>query len=137
MPVTEKIQAWSAVNSWRMEPTIEKISAVTLRVANMMESVRFYRDVLGMELLCGGKEAGFSSLRAKDAQSAILNLEQGDTVTRWGRLVFHVTNVDALWAHLNERGFDPEIPKDASWGGRYFQMPDPDGHQLSFARPLQ
>jgi hypothetical protein len=36
-------------------------------------------------------------------------------VTRWGRLVFHVTNVDVLWTHLNERGFDPEIPKDASW----------------------
>ena len=29
------------VNSWRMEPTIETISAVTLRVANMMKSVRF------------------------------------------------------------------------------------------------
>ena len=67
-----------------MEPMIEKISAVTLRVANMMESVRFYRDVLGMELLYGGEDAGFSSLRAQDAQSAILNLEQGDRVTRWG-----------------------------------------------------
>ena len=120
-----------------MEPMIEKISAVTLRVANMMESVRFYRDVLGMELLYGGEDAGFSSLRAEDAQSAILNLEQGNTVTRWGRLVFHVTNVDVLWTHLNERGFDPEIPQDASWGERYFHMPDPDGHQLSFARPLQ
>jgi len=39
------------VNSWRIEPTIEKISVVTPRVANMMNSVRFYRDVLGMELL--------------------------------------------------------------------------------------
>jgi catechol 2,3-dioxygenase-like lactoylglutathione lyase family enzyme len=125
------------VDSWRMEPTIEKISAVTLRVANMMKSVRFYRDVLGMELLYGGEDAGFSSLRAKDAQSAILNLEQGDTVTRCGRLVFHVTNVDALWTQLNESGFDPEIPQNASWGERYFHMPDPDGHQLSFARPLQ
>src|SRR5580692_12882262 len=54
------------VNSWRMELTIEKISAVTLRVANMTESVQFYRDVLGMELLYGGEDAGFSSLRAKD-----------------------------------------------------------------------
>jgi catechol 2,3-dioxygenase-like lactoylglutathione lyase family enzyme len=67
-----------------MEPTIEKISAVTLRVTNMTESVRFYRDVLGMTLLYGGEDAGFSSQRAKDAQSAILNLEQGDTVTLWG-----------------------------------------------------
>jgi len=117
--------------------TIEKISAVTLRVASMMESVRFYRDVLGMELLYGGEDAGFSSLRARDSQAPILNLEEGETMTRWGRLVFHVTNVDALWTHLNGRGFDPEIPQDASWGERYFHMLDPDGHQLSFARPLQ
>jgi catechol 2,3-dioxygenase-like lactoylglutathione lyase family enzyme len=120
-----------------MPPKIEKISAVTFRVANMTESVRFYRDILGMELLYGGENAGFSSLRAKDAQSAILNLEQGDRVTRWGRLIFYVTDVDALWIHLKERGFDPEIPRDASWGERYFHMPDPDGHELSFARPLQ
>jgi catechol 2,3-dioxygenase-like lactoylglutathione lyase family enzyme len=38
-----------------MTPTIENISAVTLRVVNMTESVRFYRDVLGMELLYGGE----------------------------------------------------------------------------------
>jgi len=57
---------------------VERISAVTLRVTNMRNSVRFYRDVLGMELLYGGERAGFTSLRAKDAQSAILNLEQGE-----------------------------------------------------------
>ena len=125
------------VNSWRMAPTVEKISAVTLRVANMTESVRFYRDVLGMELLYGGESTGFSSLRARDTQSAILNLEQSDAVTHWGRLIFYVTDVDALWNHLKDRGFDPEIPRDAAWGERYFHMPDPDGHELSFARPLQ
>ena len=125
------------VNSWRMAPTIEKISAVTFRVVNMMESVRFYRDVLGMELLYGGEDTGFSSLRSRDAHSAILNLEQGDRVTRWGLLIFCVANVEALWNHLRDRGFDPEIPRDAPWGERYFHMPDPDGHELSFARPLR
>jgi catechol 2,3-dioxygenase-like lactoylglutathione lyase family enzyme len=119
-----------------MTPTIEKISAVTFRVGNMTESVRFYRDVLGMELLFGGEGTGFSSLRARDTQSAILNLEQGKPVTRWGRLIFYVTDVDALWNHLKDRGLNPEIPRDASWGERYFHMPDPDGHELSFARPL-
>lgn len=119
-----------------MAPTIEKISAVTVRVRNMTESVRFYRDVLEMELLYGGEGTGFCSLRARDAQTAILNLEQGKPVNRWGRLIFYVTDVDALWNHLKDRGFDPEIPRDASWGERYFHMPDPDGHELSFARPL-
>jgi catechol 2,3-dioxygenase-like lactoylglutathione lyase family enzyme len=120
-----------------MTPTIEKLSAVTLRVVNMTESVRFYRDVLGMELLYGGEGAGFSSLRARDTQSAILNLEQGKPVNHWGRLIFYASDVDALWNHLKDGGFDPEIPRDASWGERYFHMPDPDGHELSFARPLQ
>jgi uncharacterized glyoxalase superfamily protein PhnB len=27
-------------------------------------------------------------------------------------------------------------PSDAPWGERYFHVTDPDGHELSFARPL-
>ncbi|MHC4164482.1 MAG: VOC family protein, partial [Planctomycetota bacterium] len=27
-------------------------------------------------------------------------------------------------------------PADAEWGERYFHITDPDGHELSFARPL-
>jgi catechol-2,3-dioxygenase len=61
----------------RMTPTIEKISAITFRVMNMKASVDFYGNVLGMELLYGGERASFSSLRASDSASAILNLEQG------------------------------------------------------------
>jgi catechol 2,3-dioxygenase-like lactoylglutathione lyase family enzyme len=119
-----------------MAPKIEKISAITFRVLNMKTSVQFYRDVLGMELLYGGEQTSFSSLQANDSESAILNLEQADTVSRWGRLIFHVTDVDAFWTHLNDRGFHPEIPRDASWGERYFHLRDPDGHELSFAKPL-
>jgi uncharacterized glyoxalase superfamily protein PhnB len=58
-------------------------------------------------------------------------------VTGWGRLIFYVSDVDALWNHLKDRGFDPKIPQDASWGERYFHVPDPDGHELSFARRLR
>jgi catechol 2,3-dioxygenase-like lactoylglutathione lyase family enzyme len=42
---------------------VEKIAAVTLRVADMRRSVRFYQDVLGMEIVFGGEDASFSSLR--------------------------------------------------------------------------
>ncbi len=44
---------------------VEKISAVTLRVANMRASVRFYRDVLGLEIIYGGEGSYFTSLRTK------------------------------------------------------------------------
>jgi catechol 2,3-dioxygenase-like lactoylglutathione lyase family enzyme len=119
-----------------MTMMVKKISAVTLRVLNMKASVRFYKDVLGMEIVFGGEDASFSSLRAKDAAYPILNLEQGDTSTRWGRLIFYVADVDAFWEFLRGKGFNPEKPRDASWGERYFHMPDPDGHELSFARPI-
>ena len=59
------------VDSWGMTMTVEKISAVTFRVSNMKVSVQFYRDVLGMEVLYGGVDAPFSSLRAKDAECPI------------------------------------------------------------------
>ena len=117
--------------------TVEKISAVTFRVANMRSSVRFYRDVLGMELVYGGEGACFSSLRAKGAEYPILNLEQGRSVTGWeGGMIFYVADVDAFWEYLRGKGFNPESPRDAFWGERYFHMPDPDGHELSFARPI-
>jgi catechol 2,3-dioxygenase-like lactoylglutathione lyase family enzyme len=115
---------------------VERISAVTLTVASMRNSVRFYRDVLGMEIIYGDEEGCFSSLRAKDANTPILNLEQGHSVTRWGRMIFYVADVDAFWAYLRGKGFHPESPRDASWGERYFHMPDPEGHELSFARPI-
>jgi catechol 2,3-dioxygenase-like lactoylglutathione lyase family enzyme len=66
-----------------MTPTIEKISAITLRVMNMKDSVLFYQNVLGMKLLYGGERTTFSSLRASDSASAIINLEQGDSMPQW------------------------------------------------------
>ena len=124
------------VDCWGMTMTVEKISAVTFRVLNMKASVRFYKDVLGMEVLHGGEDAPFSSLHAKDAEYPILNLEQGRSVPGWGRMIFYVADVDAFWEYLRGKGLNPESPRDASWGERYFHMPDPDGHELSFARPI-
>ena len=115
---------------------IEKISAVTLRVASMRNSVQFYRDVLGMEIVFGGEDAFFSSLRAQYGSGPILNLEQGRSVPGWGRMIFYVADVDAFWEYLRGKGFNLERPRDASWGERYFHMPDPDGHEWSFARPI-
>jgi catechol 2,3-dioxygenase-like lactoylglutathione lyase family enzyme len=116
--------------------TVEKLSAVTLKVASMQTSVRFYRDLLGLEIIYGGEDAYFSSLRTKHGKDPILNLECGNPVTQWGRLIFYVSDVDRFWAYLREQGLRPQRPQDASWGKRYFHLSDPDGHELSFARPI-
>jgi catechol 2,3-dioxygenase-like lactoylglutathione lyase family enzyme len=115
---------------------VEKISAVTLKVASMQASLRFYRDLLGMEVIYGNEHGCFSSLRTWNPKDPILNLERGRATTRWGRLIFYVPQVDAFWSFLKKQGFQPEIPQDASWGERYFHLCDPDGHELSFAYPL-
>ena len=55
----------------------------------------------------------------------------------WGRVIFHVADVDAFHRHAVGQGLKPDFaPRDAEWGERYFHITDPDGHQLSFARPL-
>jgi len=115
---------------------IEALSAVTLATQDMARSVRFYR-ALGFELIYGGEDAAFSSFRAG---SGYLNIT-GEAPERdwswWGRAIFHVDDVDAMHARALAAGFAPHAaPSDAPWGERYFHLTDPDGHELSFARPL-
>jgi uncharacterized glyoxalase superfamily protein PhnB len=54
------------------------------------------------------------------------------------RLIFYVSDVDALHQCALAAGYQPGTsPRDAEWGERYFHIDDPDGHELSFARPLR
>jgi catechol 2,3-dioxygenase-like lactoylglutathione lyase family enzyme len=117
--------------------TVQRISALTLRVSDMARALGFYSDVLGLEVLYGGPVSCFSSLRTPGAKDAILNLEEGTAQQNWGRLIFHVDDVDEFWRYLKSKGFNPPSPRDAAWGERYFHLHDPDGHELSFAQPLR
>ena len=55
----------------------------------------------------------------------------------WGRVIFYVADVDALYDRALAAGYQPAtVPRDAEWGERFFHLDDPDGHELSFARPL-
>jgi len=114
---------------------IQALSAITLAVTDMARSVRFYRG-LGFELKFGGEDARFTSFHAG---SGFLNLlpDSDAEVRFWGRVIFHVDDVDAMHARAVELGLVPHFPpEDAPWGERYFHVTDPDGHELSFARPL-
>lgn len=117
-------------------PTIQAISAVTLVTHDMARAVRFYRS-LGFLLRYGGEDAPFTSF---SVGSGYLNLSAEPSErprSRWGRIIFHVADVDALHAHAVQLGLGPSTPpRNAEWGERYFHLADPDGHELSFARPL-
>ena len=116
--------------------TIENISAITLATQDMRRSVSFY-EVLGFELIYGGADAVFTSLRAGSGFVNLTAERPEGGWSWWGRVIFHVADVDEVYAQALAGGFRADTkPRDAEWGERYFHITDPDGHELSFARLL-
>lgn len=115
---------------------IRGISAVTLATHDMARAVRFYR-ALGFALRYGGETADFTSFLL---DGGYLNLTAQPPERRWqwwGRVIFYVSDVDALYRRALAAELQPQTqPRDAEWGERFFHLVDPDGHELSFARPL-
>lgn len=123
------------IASMAADPTrIENISAVTLYTTDMARAVRFY-EALGMARCYGDNTAPFSSFRAG---SGYMNIALGQPPERpWGRAILYVADVDAMYARVLAAGYTTiTTPADAVWGERYFHVRDPDGNELSFARPL-
>ncbi len=117
---------------------VESINAITLVTAEMAESVAFY-GVLGAEVVFGGPQNSFTTLRLDDSQ--FLNLQLDPTWTKpdrvWGRFILWVDDVDVVYDAFIAAGYSPSMaPSDAVWGERYFHILDPAGHEVSIARRL-
>jgi catechol 2,3-dioxygenase-like lactoylglutathione lyase family enzyme len=112
------------------------ISAITLATHDMARAVTFYQ-ALGFVLTFGGPSARFTSFQAGSGYLNLTLMPPEQTWSWWGRAIFYVDDVDAQYARAVAAGLSPESPpRDAAWGERYFHIVDPDGHELSFARPL-
>jgi catechol 2,3-dioxygenase-like lactoylglutathione lyase family enzyme len=101
----------------------------------MARAVRFY-EALGFPLAAGGANDAFTSFALG---RSFLNLiaETHGPINWWGRVIIHVSDVDGMYRKTVGAGLAPMFaPRDAPWGERYFHIIDPDGHELSFARPL-
>ncbi|HMC44589.1 MAG TPA: VOC family protein [Caballeronia sp.] len=117
------------------QPVIEGLSAITLSTRDMRSAVRFYQ-ALGFPLLHGGENEPFTSFAA-GATFVNLTVEMHGPINWWGRVIIYVSDVDAMYRKAIAAGITPAFtPRDAPWNERYFHVKDPDGHELSFARPL-
>ncbi len=119
----------------------QTISAITLVTHDMAAAVRFYES-LGFKARAGASAAftsfplGQTWLNLIAAADNSTNNSTGPKLL-WGRVIIHVDDVDALYERVQRAGYNAEFPpSDASWGERYFHVKDPDGHELSFAKPL-
>ncbi|HCU88894.1 MAG TPA: glyoxalase [Gammaproteobacteria bacterium] len=113
------------------------ISALTLATHDMSRAVDFY-SALGFGIKYGNRESTFTSFHVGDQFLNIIKQPDGREWVWWGRAIFYVEDVDGIHARAVAKGFCPEAPpRDAIWGERYFHITDPDGHELSFAMPLE
>jgi glyoxylase I family protein len=123
---------------------------VLLHVFDMPASVRFYRDVLGFEVVQtsprDGDQFDWGLLRLGDAQ-VMLNTAyeqdhrplQPDTKRIAAHddtcLYFGAPDVDAVYQHLRAHGIDVKEPKVAPYGMKQLYLRDPDGYGLCFQWP--
>ena len=116
--------------------TIDSLSAVTLAVSDMSRSVRFYVS-LGFGMRYGGEDTDFTSFSVGGSYLNLALREGFDGAGPWGRAIFYVSDVDAAHERALAAGLRPSTqPRDAEWHERYFHILDPDGHEISFAKPL-
>src|SRR5690242_14770970 len=106
-----------------------------LKVADLDRALGFWTGTLAATVdfhnpgyagvICAGSEVHLSSFDGAER----------------GIVLFLVDDVDALFAALRARGWQPrhdrgpvyESPTDQSWGHRELYLDDPDGHGLRFA----
>ena len=116
---------------------IESISAITVATHDMARAVAFYRALGFDDIAHGGGDTAFTSFRVGSGFLNLIAMPRDKQWSWWGRIIFHVADVDTVHAKAVAAGFSPSTtPRDAEWGERYFHLTDPDGHELSFARPV-
>jgi glyoxylase I family protein len=121
-----------------------------LQVFDMPASLRFYRDVLGFEIVRRSRpddECGWAWLKSGGAElmlntaydegmrppvpDAVRVASHKDTV-----LYFGCPDVDAAYRHLRSHGVEVEPPKVAWYGMQQLYVKDPDGYSLCFQRAV-
>jgi glyoxylase I family protein len=121
-----------------------------LEVFDMPTSIRFYRDVLGFEVVGAappGDDCDWALLRL-DETELMLNTayERGerpkapDPARVSGHadttLFFGCPDVDAAYAHLRARGVEVREPRVRDYGMKQLSLTDPDGYGLCFQWPM-
>lgn len=130
-----------------------KIDGMTplIQVFDMPASLRFYRDVLGFEVVSdSGKGDGSSWVWLRlNASDLMLNdqYEPGHVPNappperkRWHGdtcLYFGCSDVDTVCAHLRSAGIDCGPPVIAPYGMKQLYLHDPDGYNLCFQQAVK
>jgi catechol 2,3-dioxygenase-like lactoylglutathione lyase family enzyme len=115
--------------------SVTGLDVVFLEVNSLGESVEFYRDALGFELVSLEAEAEPPLATLRAGKLRVMLAEQLLTMARRGRgvhFLFGVADVDAYYERLRAAGVEVAPPADEGWGGRFITCEDPDRYRLFF-----
>jgi predicted enzyme related to lactoylglutathione lyase len=123
--------------------TLTGISPVLL-VADIEQSVAYYRDRLGFECEVYGDPPDFMAARRDQATLLLALCREPERIVPNWRIVDNIWNVyirvddaDAVYAEVQERGAGIDYTiYDAPHGFREFGVQDPDGHDIAFGQPI-
>ena len=104
------------------EGHVQRIDAITFATANMAESVGFYR-ALGFVETFGDSSSAFVTL---ESGSCFVNLwlvgEEEMSPRWWGRVIFHVDDVDEFYKRAIAAGLSPAAEPKTPLGVKGFSL---------------
>ena len=118
-----------------------------LEVFDMPTSIRFYRDVLGFEVVMSsgeGDDVGWALLRRDDASLMLNSAYESNgerplqpvlarqAAHRDTILYFGCRDVDAVYEDLRGRVIDLAPPEVQTYGMKQLYLHDPDGYGICF-----
>ena len=120
-----------------------------LQVFDMPTSIKFYRDVLGFEVVQtsqAGNDFGWALLRLNNAELMLNTAYEDDArppsadparvaAHEDTGLFFGCPEVDAAYEHLLARGLNVKAPAVRDYGMKQLYVTDPDGYCLCFQWP--
>ena len=118
-----------------------------LQVFDLQTSLKFYRDVLGFEIVQETDHDWWAMIRLGNA-TLMLNTAYEDNARPPApdpqrilahqdvSLYFDFDDLDSLYKHLKANGCDVSPPADTSYGLRQLNVRDPDGYELCFTAAL-
>ena len=101
-----------------------------VRVVDWRESVRWYRDVLGLRVVLDDPAGRFTLLEAGPGRGRVALKHDPDPIRAEReavRLVFEVADLDGFTAELSRQGIPFDGPKSSVEGYREVKLLDPDG----------
>jgi catechol 2,3-dioxygenase-like lactoylglutathione lyase family enzyme len=113
--------------------SVTGLELLFLEVNSLEESLAFYVEGLGFELLDHAPEAEPPLATLRSGRLRLTLAQVPVTMVRRGRgvhLFLTVADVDDFYERLRELNIDVSPPADEGWGGRFVTLEDPDRYRL-------